>query len=192
MATRHAVECPDGAEIAVRPRSIYGHDTQKGPSSSVPLATSSGPHPSQASLATPGIHDPGDFSAIATEKSPGSWNAAPVIEVIRPGPLATVQDLGRPAFGHLGVPRSGRRAPGAARPRDDWLAAGAIDLLCGADYLVTPASDRTGLRLDGPALPRAITRELASEGMFTGALQIPPTAGRSCCSPTTPSPAAIR
>ncbi len=79
-----------------------------------------------------------------------------------------------------------------AGPRDDWLAAGAIDLLCGADYLVTPASDRTGLRLDGPALPRAITRELASEGMFTGALQIPPTAGRSCCSPTTPSPAAIR
>jgi len=58
-------------------------------------------------------------------------------------------------------------------PRDDWFAAGAIELLCGADYLVTPASDRTGLRLDGPALPRAITRELASEGMFTGALQIP-------------------
>ena len=30
-----------------------------------------------------------------------------VIEVVRPGPLATVQDLGRPGFGHLGVPRSG-------------------------------------------------------------------------------------
>ncbi|WP_068925459.1 biotin-dependent carboxyltransferase family protein [Planobispora rosea] len=30
-----------------------------------------------------------------------------MIEVIAPGPYATVQDLGRPGYGHLGVPRSG-------------------------------------------------------------------------------------
>lgn len=30
-----------------------------------------------------------------------------MIEVVRPGPLATVQDLGRPGRCHLGVPRSG-------------------------------------------------------------------------------------
>jgi biotin-dependent carboxylase-like uncharacterized protein len=30
-----------------------------------------------------------------------------VLEVIAPGPLATVQDLGRPGYAHLGVPRSG-------------------------------------------------------------------------------------
>jgi biotin-dependent carboxylase-like uncharacterized protein len=30
-----------------------------------------------------------------------------MIEVITPGPYATVQDLGRPGYGHLGVPRSG-------------------------------------------------------------------------------------
>jgi biotin-dependent carboxylase-like uncharacterized protein len=30
-----------------------------------------------------------------------------VIEVVRAGPLTTVQDLGRPGFAHLGVPRSG-------------------------------------------------------------------------------------
>ena len=29
------------------------------------------------------------------------------VEVLRPGPLATVQDLGRPGFAHLGVARSG-------------------------------------------------------------------------------------
>ncbi|MEV5748601.1 biotin-dependent carboxyltransferase family protein [Actinoallomurus sp. NPDC052308] len=29
------------------------------------------------------------------------------IEVLRPGPLCTVQDLGRPGYAHLGVPRSG-------------------------------------------------------------------------------------
>ena len=30
-----------------------------------------------------------------------------MIEVVRPGLLATVQDLGRPGYGHLGVPHSG-------------------------------------------------------------------------------------
>jgi biotin-dependent carboxylase-like uncharacterized protein len=30
-----------------------------------------------------------------------------VIEVVRAGPLTTVQDLGRPGYAHLGVPRSG-------------------------------------------------------------------------------------
>jgi biotin-dependent carboxylase-like uncharacterized protein len=30
-----------------------------------------------------------------------------VIEVVGPGPLATVQDLGRPGYAHLGVPHSG-------------------------------------------------------------------------------------
>ena len=39
--------------------------------------------------------------------------AGPVVEVIRPGPLATVQDLGRPGYGHLGVSRSGAADPGS-------------------------------------------------------------------------------
>jgi len=30
-----------------------------------------------------------------------------VLEVLRAGPLTTVQDLGRPGYAHLGVPRSG-------------------------------------------------------------------------------------
>ncbi len=61
-----------------------------------------------------------------------------------------------------------------AGPREDWFADGALDVLCGAEYTVTPASDRTGLRLDGPALARARAGELPSEGMVTGALQVPP------------------
>jgi len=90
-------------------------------------------------------------------------------------------DAGAEPRGVAGLP--GRRAwtasgPAQLRvlpgPRDDWFAAGAIGLLCGADYVVTPASDRTGLRLDGPALPRRRGGELASEGMVTGALQVPP------------------
>src|SRR5689334_18802606 len=30
-----------------------------------------------------------------------------MITVIRPGPLTTIQDIGRPGYAHLGVPRSG-------------------------------------------------------------------------------------
>jgi KipI family sensor histidine kinase inhibitor len=343
--------------------------------------------PGTSPPALAGSDDPEGFASPSTPDPSGSWRAAAAIEVVRPGPLATVQDLGRPALGHLGVPRSGaadtaslRRAnelagnppeaagleftlgravlrfgrdalaaltgaaapvrlatgpgqaaiavefgaafevpagallrigspatglrtylavrggidvpavlgsrsadllsrlgpaplragdllpvgtarpagtvtPGAAGahgtagpgttvhgtagvatgrggqprgpastgpvelgvlagPRDDWFAAGAIEFLCSAPYVVTPASDRTGLRLDGRALPRASgstgesaagentagentagentagentggennagsstadrTGELASEGMVTGALQVPP------------------
>jgi biotin-dependent carboxylase-like uncharacterized protein len=38
-----------------------------------------------------------------------------VITVVRAGPLTTVQDLGRPGYAHLGVPRSGALDPAAAR-----------------------------------------------------------------------------
>jgi KipI family sensor histidine kinase inhibitor len=59
-------------------------------------------------------------------------------------------------------------------PRDDWFGAGALEVLCGGAYTVTAASNRTGLRLDGPAPARRRADELPSEGMVTGALQVPP------------------
>jgi allophanate hydrolase subunit 2 len=39
---------------------------------------------------------------------------------------------------------------------------------------VTAASNRIGIRLEGPALERARTGELLSEGVVTGAVQVPP------------------
>jgi biotin-dependent carboxylase-like uncharacterized protein len=87
---------------------------------------------------------------------------------------------GIPAPGTAPQPGRAMTAPVELRvlpgPRDDWFVAGAIEVLCSARYVVTPASDRTGLRLDGPALARASDSagELASEGMVTGALQVPP------------------
>ncbi|MGC5305932.1 biotin-dependent carboxyltransferase family protein [Micromonospora zamorensis] len=39
----------------------------------------------------------------------------PAIEVLRAGALTTVQDLGRPGWAHLGVPRSGALDPAALR-----------------------------------------------------------------------------
>ena len=70
-----------------------------------------------------------------------------------------------------GEPAVLRVIPG---PRDDWFEPGALRQLCAGTYVVTPASDRTGLRLDGPALASARGGQLPSEGVATGALQVPP------------------
>ena len=61
-----------------------------------------------------------------------------------------------------------------AGPRDDWFTAAALATLGTASYQVSPRSDRTGLRLDGPPVQRAPgrDRELPSEGMAAGSLQV--------------------
>jgi len=59
-------------------------------------------------------------------------------------------------------------------PRVDWFAGDALEQLCATAYTVTPASNRIGLRLDGPPLERVRDGELASEGMVLGAVQVPP------------------
>ncbi|WP_372406239.1 biotin-dependent carboxyltransferase family protein [Streptomyces luteireticuli] len=60
-------------------------------------------------------------------------------------------------------------------PRDDWFAPGARAALAAGRFRVSPASNRIGLRLEGPTLERRPgTGELPSEGMVLGAVQVPP------------------
>lgn len=59
-------------------------------------------------------------------------------------------------------------------PRVDWLTQQARSTLLAGSYEVTSESNRVGIRLDGPALERATSGELPSEGMARGALQVPP------------------
>jgi biotin-dependent carboxylase-like uncharacterized protein len=59
-------------------------------------------------------------------------------------------------------------------PRVDWFGDDALRRLCGTTYTVTQASNRIGLRLDGPPLERTRDDELPSEGMVLGAVQVPP------------------
>ena len=58
-------------------------------------------------------------------------------------------------------------------PRADWVDEDVWAALDGASYAVAADSDRIGLRLTGPALARR-AGELASEGIVTGGLQLPP------------------
>ncbi|KOU52836.1 biotin-dependent carboxyltransferase family protein [Streptomyces sp. WM6378] len=59
-------------------------------------------------------------------------------------------------------------------PRADWFTADATAVLAGGHYRVSSASNRIGLRTEGPALRRAVDGELPSEGMVLGAVQVPP------------------
>lgn len=59
-------------------------------------------------------------------------------------------------------------------PRDDWFVPEAARRLLAEPWTVGQASDRVGMRLDGPALGRAVDGELPSEGMVPGAVQVPP------------------
>ncbi|MFE3329656.1 biotin-dependent carboxyltransferase family protein [Streptomyces sp. NPDC059176] len=59
-------------------------------------------------------------------------------------------------------------------PRDDWFTGAARRTLTTATYRVSAASNRIGLRTEGPLLERAVHAELPSEGMVLGAVQVPP------------------
>jgi biotin-dependent carboxylase-like uncharacterized protein len=104
----------------------------------------------------------------------------------------TLSGLGPPPVrdgDRLGIRASGPGLPGPVEvpvlpaepvlrvvpgPREKALTAAGLDALLARPWTVTPASDRTALRLDGPPLERAGTAELASEGVVPGALQVPP------------------
>jgi biotin-dependent carboxylase-like uncharacterized protein len=59
-------------------------------------------------------------------------------------------------------------------PRADRIAGDVLDLLSRTAYVVSPDSDRIGLRLLGDPLPVARADEPPSEGMVLGAVQVPP------------------
>ncbi|MGW5423625.1 5-oxoprolinase subunit C family protein [Streptomyces sp. NPDC003943] len=59
-------------------------------------------------------------------------------------------------------------------PRDRWFTPGALRALSTRAWRVSAASNRIGLRTEGPALERAVAGELPSEGMPLGAVQVPP------------------
>jgi biotin-dependent carboxylase-like uncharacterized protein len=88
----------------------------------------------------------------------------PVGPSFQPAPLLDVVPVrARPPVLEL------RILPG---PRHDWLLTEGWELLTTAHWVVRSESNRVGLRLDGPTLPRT-SGELPPEGLMTGALQIP-------------------
>lgn len=123
----------------------------------------------------------------------GGVDAAPVLgsratdllSGLGPEPL---KDGDRLPLGAPGGPRAGAPADAAPwvapprrlvlpvlyGPRADWFTQDALRTLVTGEYRVSSASNRIGLRLEGPVLERADDGELPSEGIASGALQVPP------------------
>jgi biotin-dependent carboxylase-like uncharacterized protein len=99
-----------------------------------------------------------------------------------PAPLAAgdVLPVGRAALGFPVVDHAPER-PAASPlvllpgPRADWFTDDALEALGSGPWTVSADSDRVGLRLEGPALQRRDPgRELPSEPLVRGAVQVPP------------------
>jgi biotin-dependent carboxylase-like uncharacterized protein len=86
--------------------------------------------------------------------------AGPARGAPRPvGPVPAMADIPRLRF-----------LPG---PREDWFMLEAMQALVASPYAVSPDSNRIAMRLQGSALARAVERELPSEGLVPGAIQVP-------------------
>lgn len=86
--------------------------------------------------------------------------------------------IGRPTGPPVAVDTPRSPLPGplhvTSGPRADRVDGDALDLLCRTAYVVSPKSNRIGLRLVGDPLPLRSREELPSEGMVLGAVQVPP------------------
>ena len=74
-------------------------------------------------------------------------------------------------------------------PRHDWFTAEAWRLFTAGEFTTSARSDRTGVRLEGPALehvPDLVGVELASEGMLRGSIQVSPDGAPTVMGPDHP------
>ncbi|WP_037670899.1 biotin-dependent carboxyltransferase family protein [Streptomyces griseus] len=119
---------------------------------------------------------------VAVEPVLGS-RSTDLLSGLGPAPLTdgTVLPLGPVLAPHARVDVAPQPSPPAELvlrvtlgPRDDWFTPEAVRTFTSRPYRVSPASNRIGLRTEGPSLERARPGELPSEGMVLGAVQVPP------------------
>ncbi|GGV23672.1 biotin-dependent carboxyltransferase family protein [Streptomyces spectabilis] len=119
---------------------------------------------------------------VAVEPVLGS-RSTDLLSGLGPPPLVdgAVLPLGDAAFAHARVDVVPQPGPPSelvlrltAGPRADWFTPEALRTLATRAYRVSSASNRIGLRTEGPPLDRAVGGELPSEGMVLGAVQVPP------------------
>ncbi|WP_432191633.1 biotin-dependent carboxyltransferase family protein [Streptomyces sp. bgisy027] len=124
----------------------------------------------------------GVSGGVAVEPVLGS-RSTDLLSALGPPPLTdgAVLPLGPPTRPHARVDVAPQPAPPTELvlrvtqgPREDWFTTAAVRAFTTRVYRVSAASNRIGLRTEGPALERALTRELPSEGVVLGAVQVPP------------------
>ncbi|MDH6448467.1 MULTISPECIES: biotin-dependent carboxyltransferase family protein [unclassified Streptomyces] len=119
---------------------------------------------------------------VAVEPVLGS-RSTDLLSGLGPAPLSdgAVLPLGTPEPLHTRVDTAPQPAPPdelvlrvALGPRQDWFTPEAVRAFTSRTFRVSSASNRIGLRTEGPTLERAFAGELPSEGMVLGAVQVPP------------------
>jgi biotin-dependent carboxylase-like uncharacterized protein len=120
-----------------------------------------------------GVDVPAELGSRATDTLSGlgpppvaDGDVLPVGAAVSGWPLVDLAPVAAPPAGAvvLGL------LPG---PRDARLAPGELDRLTSATWRVAAASDRVGVRLDGPPLRLSGEREQPSEGVVRGGVQVP-------------------
>ena len=96
--------------------------------------------------------------------------------VVRPGDVLRVGDevAGAPEPLSAGPLPAEPALRVVAGPRADWFAPQALASLTSQAWRMSTSSNRVGIRLEGEPLEWARSEELRSEGLVTGALQVPP------------------
>lgn len=159
------------------PTEVLINDVPTGSHSSIPL------HPGDRLVVRPPQHGIRNYLAVRGGfKSPRTLGSrsTDLLSRLGPPPLADGQEL------RIGKPRSRlpdtdlappnrprktlRLLPG---PRRDWFTDEAWERLLNGSWTVSQESNRVGVRLSGPKLPRRRTEELPSEGLVRGAIQVP-------------------
>jgi biotin-dependent carboxylase-like uncharacterized protein len=97
---------------------------------------------------------------------------------LRTGDLLRLVRAGATDRGELGVaepPPSGREQPirVVLGPQQDYFTAAALESLVSDEFVVSKQSDRMGMRLDGPTLAHRDGYNIVSDGIATGAIQVP-------------------
>lgn len=159
------------------PTEVLVNDAVTGSHSSIPL------RPGDRLAIRPPRHGIRNYLAVRGGfKAPRTLGSrsTDLLSGLGPPPLTNGQELAlkRP---RRRLPDTGLAPPNQPRktlrvlpgPRRDWFDAEAWQLLLDESWTVSPESNRVGVRLTGPRLPRRRTEELPSEGLVRGAVQVP-------------------
>ncbi len=143
-----AVPAGETIEVAPAPGTLWGYVAVRGGIAVEPVLGSRS-HDSRSGLGPPPVTT---SSRLPIGPDPGTPLVA---ELAPPRPRPPVVDVW----------------PG---PRIDWFVDGALAQFAATTWTVSPDVSRVGARLDGPPIRRRVDDELPSEGLVTGAVQVPP------------------
>jgi biotin-dependent carboxylase-like uncharacterized protein len=116
-----------------------------------------------------------DVDAVLRSRSCDSRSGLGCTNVIDGVALPIGPDPGTPIVVDQAPPRPHQGPVGIwTGPRVDWFAPDALDVLVTGPWTVSGDVNRVGARLDGPPLHHAREEQLPSEGLLTGAIQVPP------------------